>query len=140
MALQVAIDDLFAALPGEYRESLRDLPAIARRLTARATDLRTTIDRVNATAGGASTAANQALEKVKSAHALRLTETVTALERLRIGMLRLHGGLADLRPVTTALEVARAIDRDVGRLIEGQADVSGVRRALSFERRSPSPA
>jgi serine/threonine-protein kinase len=141
MALEVAIEDLFAALPAEYRENLRDLPAIARRLTARATELRATMDRVAATAGGGdSIASDQALGKLKSAHATRLTETVTALERLRIGMLRLHGGLADLRPVTTALEVARAIDRDVERLVDGQADVSSVRRALSFERRSPSPA
>ena len=39
MALEVAIDDLFAALPDEYRESLRDLPSIARRLTLRVTEL-----------------------------------------------------------------------------------------------------
>jgi hypothetical protein len=61
-----------------------------------------------------------------------LKETVTALERLRIGLLRLHGGLADLRPVTTALEAARAIDRDIGLLVEGQAEVSGVRRLPEF--------
>ncbi len=89
---------------------------------------------------GESSKPDQAWEKVKSANATRLKETVTALERLRIGLLRLHGGLADLRPVTTALEAARVIDRDVGRLIEGQADASGVRRVLSLERRSPSPA
>jgi hypothetical protein len=77
---------------------------------------------------------------MKGANASRLRETVTALERLRIGLLRLHGGVADLRPVTTALDVARTIDRDMARLIEGQAEVSGLRRVLSFERRSPSPA
>jgi hypothetical protein len=139
MALEVAIDDLFAALPDPYRESLRDLPAIARRLTARATELRETIATVT-TAGGASIDADPALSKAKGATALRLTETVTALERLRIGLLRLHAGVADLQPVTTALEAARAIDLDVKRLVDGQAEVSGVRRALSFERRSPSPA
>jgi hypothetical protein len=79
-------------------------------------------------------------ENLKSANSARLKETVTALERLRIGLLRLHGGLADLRPVTTALDAARTIDRDVGRLVEAQVDVSGVKRLLSFERRSPSPA
>ena len=139
MALEVAIDDLFTALPDEYRESLRDLPAIAHRLTARATELREGAA-LDANASGDLTTPDQALEKVKSASVTRLKETVTALERLRIGLLRLHGGLADLRPVTTALEAARAIDRDVGRLAEGQAEVSGLRRALSFERRSPSPA
>jgi len=59
---------------------------------------------------------------------------------LGLGLMRLHGGIADLRPVTTALEAARLVDRDMERLGEGQAEVSGVRRILSFERRSPSPA
>ena len=139
MALEVAIDDLFAGLPDEYRDSLQDLPAIARRLTARATELREAVA-MDARPIGDSTTSDQAWEKVKNANAARLKETVTALERLRIGLLRLHGGLADLRPVTTALEAARAIDRDIGLLVEGQAEVSGVRRFLSFERRSPSPA
>ncbi len=136
MALEVAIDDLFAALPDEYRDSLRDLPAIARRLTARAAELREalTID------VGPESDPDHTWQKLKDANSARLKETVTALERLRLGLLRLHGGMADLRPVTTALDAARAIDRDVGRLIEGQAEVSGVRRVLSFERRSPSPA
>jgi serine/threonine-protein kinase len=139
MALEVAIDDLYAALPDEYRDSLQDLPAIARRLTARATELREAVA-MGSNAGADSTAPDQAWEKVKGANAARLKETVTALERLRLGLLRLHGGLADLQPVTTALEAARAIDWDVTRLVDGQAEVSGVRRLLSFERRSPSPA
>jgi predicted Ser/Thr protein kinase len=134
MALEVAIDDLFAALPDEYRASLRELPAIARRLTTYASELRESL------AVGAQPASDPAWEKVTSANAARLKETVTALERLRLGLLRLHGGMADLRPVTTALEAARVIDRDVGRLVEGQSEVSTVRRILSFERRSPSPA
>ena len=136
MALEVAIDDLFAALPDEYRDSLSDLPAIARRLTARAAELREalTID------VGPESDPDHSWQKLKNANSARLKETVTALERLRLGLMRLHGGMADLRPVTTALEAARLVDRDVERLVEGQAEVSGVRRILSFERRSPSPA
>ena len=136
MALEVAIDDLFAALPDEYRDSLRDLPAIARRLTARAAELRDalTID------VGPESDPDHTWQKLKKANSAQLKETVTALERLRLGLLRLHGGMADLRPLTTALDAARAIDRDVHRLVEGQAEVSGLRRVLSFERRSPSPA
>ena len=136
MALEVAIDDLFAALPDEYRDSLRDLPAIARRLIARAAHLREalTID------VGPEGDPDHTWQKLKDANSARLKETVTALERLRLGLMRLHGGMADLRPVTTALEAARVVDRDMERLVEGQAEVSGVRRILSFERRSPSPA
>ena len=136
MALEVAIDDLFAALSDEYRESLRELPAIARRLTTRAAELREALTIDVSSEGDL----DHTWEKLKSANSARLNETVTALERLRIGLLRLHGGMADLRPLTTALDAARAIDRDVRRLVEGQAEVSGVRRVLSFERRSPSPA
>ncbi len=136
MALEVAIDDLFAALPDEYRESLRDLPAIVSRLTARAANLR---EAVSIDVGDA-TDPDQTWQKLKGANSARLKETVTALERLRLGLLRLRGGMADLLPVTTALDAARAIDRDVNRLVEGQAEISGVRRLLSFERRSPSPA
>ena len=139
MAIEVAIDDLFAALPDEYRESLRDLPAIARRLTAHASELREALA-IGSNAGADAVATDREWEKVKTANAARLKDTVTALERLRIGLLRLNGGLADLRPVTTALDAARVIDRDLGRLVEGQAEVSTVRRILSFERRSPSPA
>jgi predicted Ser/Thr protein kinase len=136
MALEVAIDDLFAALPDEYRESLRDLPVIAQRLSARAAELREaiTID------VGSEGDPDHIWGNLTSANSPRLKRTVTALERLRIGLLRLHGGLADLRPVTTALDAARLIDREVDRLVDGQAEVTGVRRILSFERRSPSPA
>ncbi len=118
MALEVAIEDLFASLPTSYRESLRDLPAIANRLTMHASAIRD--------AAGEGSA--------------QLTDTVKALERLRIGLLRLQGGLADLQPVTTALDVARAIDQDITRLVAAQTEISGVRRPLMFEARSPSPA
>jgi serine/threonine protein kinase len=73
-------------------------------------------------------------------NAARLTETVTALERLRLGLLRLHGGLADMRPLTTALAAAKALDHDVALLVDAQAEVSGMRTTLAFERRTPSPA
>ena len=126
MALEVAIDDLFAALPDEYRDSLRDLPAIARRLTARAAQLREalTID------VGPEGDPDHTWQELKNANSARLKETVTALERLRLGLLRLHGGMADLRPVTTALEAARAMDRDMA---------ASRRRAGRGERRSTDP-
>jgi len=105
-------------------------------LTARAAELREalTID------VGPESDPDHTWQKLQNANSARLKETVTALERLRLGLMRLHGGIADLRPVTTALEAARLVDRDMERLGEGQAEVSGVRRILSFERRSPSPA
>jgi hypothetical protein len=131
MALNLAIEDLFSALPNQYRESLVELPAVARRLTARVSELREVGHRLSthgAPTSGATT------------NAARLTETVTALERLRLGLLRLHGGLADMRPLTTALAAAKALDHDVALLVDAQAEVSGMRTTLAFERRTPSPA
>ncbi len=132
MALNLAIEDLFASLPDPYRETLGELPAVARRLTARVTELRETGDRLSTLGAGTPAA---------TANATRLTETVTALERLRLGLLRLHSdGMADLRPLTTAIAVARSLDRDVTGLVDAQAEVSGIRTTLAFERRTPSPA
>jgi hypothetical protein len=131
MALDLAIEDLFGSLPHQYRKSLGELPVVARRLTARVTELREAADRLSS---------HRAVTPAATAIATQLTETVTALERLRLGLLRLHGGLADLRPLTTALAVARSLDRDITHLVDAQSEVSGIRTTLAFERRSPSPA
>jgi hypothetical protein len=131
MALNIAIEDLFASLPDQFRDSLRELPDVARRLTARVSQLREEADRLSN---------NGASQSIVSTHAERLTETVTALERLRLGLLRMHGGLADLQPLTTALAYARSLDRNINYLVDAQSEVNGIRGKLAFEHRTPSPA
>ena len=68
-------------------------------------------------AGAAPLAARQ---KAAQAH---LADSVAALEGVRLDLLRLHAGSADLAPLTTLLEAARQIGEDVGRLAEAQREV-----------------
>lgn len=68
-----------------------------------------------------------------------LSETVTALERIRLDLLRLHGGLADLQPITTTLDAARLIEVDIDRLRAAQREVSSIAH-LPIDVRTPTPA
>jgi serine/threonine-protein kinase len=115
-ALGVAASELFAALPKEYRENLAELPAIVAALEARAAEARAQL------AAGP------------------LAECVAALEGIRLDLLRLHAGAADLAPLTTLLDAARLIGEDLSRLAEAQQEVedaAGHRPGLA---RTPTPA
>jgi transposase len=71
----------------------------------------------------------------------QLVRTVTALEQMRLELLRLQGGGADLRPLTTSLESARAMVEDLVRLREAEDEIGPRRRRpLAIDARSPSPA
>jgi hypothetical protein len=133
VVLSVAVADLFAALPANYREDLRDLPAVTERLTTRATGLRDEIERLDrmigaSSAGDASGAdpGSSHLADLLAAARRDLGRTVSTLERIRLDLLKLHGGLTDLRPITTALESARQVDEDIERLNVAQDEVGSV--------------
>lgn len=121
-ALGVAASDLFAALPQAYREELADLPAIVASLEARAAEARAELEVVAAMAPtGSQDAAVLAARKEKaSAH---LAESVAALENIRLDLLRLHAGAVDLAPLTTLLDAAREVGKDLNRLAEAQRAV-----------------
>jgi len=118
-ALGVAASELFAALPKAYREQLSELPEIVAALEARAAEARAEMEVVAAMAPSGSADAD-VLAARKHAAAARLAESVAALEGLRLDLLRLHAGAADLQPLTTLMDAARQIGEDVGRLAEAQ--------------------
>ena len=72
-----------------------------------------------------------------------LADAVGALESIRLDLLRLHAGEADLAPITSLLDAAKLIGAAVGRLIVAQRDVAIASRAipprLGFAR-TPTPA
>ena len=115
-ALGVAASELFAALPTEYREHLAGLPAIVAALEARAAEAR---------AAGA---------------AAHLAECVAVLQGIRLDLLRLHAGAADLAPLTTLMDAARLIGEDLSRLAEAQQEVEGVVGRRVGAGRTPTPA
>ena len=56
---------------------------------------------------------------------LTASESVAALEGIRLDLLRLHAGGSDLAPLTTLIDAARQIGEDVDRLAEAQREVEG---------------
>jgi len=138
-ALGVAAAELFAALPKAYREQLADLPAIVAALEARAAGARADGDVLAALAPSDSGGA-EVLDARKKAAAGHLAESVAALEGIRLDLLRLHAGAADLAPLTTLMDAARNIGEDLDRLAQAQQEVE---RAVGHRRgaeRTPTPA
>ena len=54
-----------------------------------------------------------------------LARTVATLESIRLDLLRVHGGAHDLEPLTTLLDAAGHVERELGFLIDAQAEVRG---------------
>ena len=137
-ALGVAASELFAALPKAYREQFAELPAVVAALEARAAEARAELDLVAmlapSEAGGAELLAGR-----KQAAAAHLAESVAALEGIRLDLLRLHAGAADLAPLTTLLDAARLIGEDLGRLAEAQQEVEDAAGRKPGAARTPTP-
>jgi serine/threonine-protein kinase len=121
-ALGIAAAELFAALPETYRVELFELPAIISSLEARAAEARAEVDVVAALARPDSDDTS-VLERRRNAASANLAASVGALERIRLDLLKLHGGAVDLKPLTTLIEEAHLISDDVRRLAEAEQEV-----------------
>src|SRR5262249_6592706 len=88
----------------------------------RAAEARAEIDVVAALAQAGSDDADvlQARRDAASAH---LTQSVAALEGIRLDLLRLHAGATDLAPLTTLIDAAKVLGEDVRRLADAQREV-----------------
>lgn len=147
MALGLAAEELFAALPKTYREELDDLPAVVRQLEAHAVAARRRIEELDALAaigaadeGSRERDSSAGIASARDAAKRELAESVAALEAVRLDLLRLHGGSSDLRPLTTALETARELSARVGRLAEAQSEVEAMVRPRTVDLRAHTPS
>jgi hypothetical protein len=59
---------------------------------------------------------------------MRMQEAIAALETLRVELLRLSAGTAEVGSVTTRLGTAREVAADIARLLEAQEDVDRLLR------------
>ncbi len=121
-ALGVAASELYTALPKEWREQLSELPATVAALEARAAEARAEIDVVNALAPSGSEAADVLTARRQAAQS-HLSESVAALEGIRLDLLRLHAGAGDLAPLTTLMDAVRIVGDDIRRLAEARQEV-----------------
>ncbi|MES2521691.1 MAG: serine/threonine-protein kinase [Gemmatimonadota bacterium] len=139
IALAGAAEELFATLPAAYRASLATLPSVVTRLTARASTLREHVGELTKLSDDRGAEIRHPLMGSVDRARRELSETVTALECIRMDLLRLHGGLADLRPLTSTLDAARAIGDDIDRLQSAQREVA-LGTELPIDLRTPTPA
>lgn len=142
VALGRATDALFESLPKALRKELKDVPATVKRLETDAKSLRETLDalddaiaaaqRVEADAPVASSPSS-ARAAERSAATLRaqrdvasdkLAATVTALENIRLGLLRLQLGTAPPTSVTEAIQAAARIGEEIDLYIAADDEVA----------------
>jgi len=125
-ALGVAASELFAALPKEYREQLDELPALVELLEARAAEARAEMEVVSGMASSGSDAEVLAVRAQKAK--TQLSESVAALEGIRLDLLRLHAGGGDLKPLTTLMDAVHGMSEHMDRLADAQREVDEVAR------------
>src|SRR5262245_40861819 len=131
LAIAMSAESLFASFPKDVRESLGDVPTMLRTLEAHAQAARARIDEVDATMVEAQHTARASASEARQAELIsdlraertkaddRLAEVVTALENVRLDLLRLHAGTRTAQGITQDLEAARALGEDADRLIAG---------------------
>ena len=138
MALSVAVDDLFAALPASYREHVPDLPAVAKRLEAHAAAARARIDEIDSLlAIGRAGATPEELSSARESAKRDIAESVAALQSVRLDLLRLHGGAGDLRSITTVLDAARELGDELDRLSRAKQEVEDAVLPLDLRPHTP---
>jgi eukaryotic-like serine/threonine-protein kinase len=105
MVLGRQVTRAFEELPREQRERAADLPAVVERLENRAEALR-----------------------ARGRTGPELTNTVAALERVRLALLQLRAGAGSVEDLTRYLEAAKAVGRDVDRHVEARREADAALR------------
>jgi hypothetical protein len=127
--LGTAADALFDALPKNQRARLREVPDVIKALERAATSLRSRRDQLERAIAEAGSAGGERRDTVVSeiaaardAAATRLQAAVTALENLRLDLLRLRAGIGGADDLTGSLEEARRIGQMVDAELEGRRE------------------
>jgi hypothetical protein len=147
VALGEAAEALFKALPAPQRRDLKELPGQIRFLSGQAQEMRRKLESLDdliaqaapdtlfgerSQAGGDGGAAE--LQEARDLWAGRLRETVSLLESLRVGLLKLHAGSAVPDSLTADLEAAQDLRERLGLLAESQGEVE---RLMESRRTDP---
>ena len=144
LAIGSAADILFQALPKLAKQELRDLPDVMRQLEQDAQAMRKRIDQltlsvadVNSGTGSATLSETGAvalqktelvrdLERAREEATGRLQASVAALERIRLGLVRLHAGAGTAADVTATLQSAKRVADDLEYRRLGDAEASAM--------------
>ncbi len=135
LSLGMAAEQLFESLPKASREVLGDVPALLERLQRDARALRGRMDELQDALGqtGAAEPGDDYAEvrAEREVIADQLRTTVSAMETIRLNLLRLHAGSLTLNALTTHIALANEVSADVDRLLAAREEVED---ALRFPR------
>ena len=140
MAIGMAVDSLFRSLPEATRKSMPDLPDVVQQLEGDAQRLRSQLDELEnllATSGmsesppargdhslaGQRQGAVDRIRRVRDEAQRRFSDTVAALERLRIDLLRIRAGSTNVDSVTANLGSARDLGAQIDRLLAAHEEI-----------------
>ena len=135
LAIAMSAEGVYAAFPKELRESLGDVPEALRGLEAHARAARARIAELDAallearSQPGRVTVTEQQnllvrdLTAARERAEARLAEVVTALESLRLDLLRLRAGAGSTDGITRDLAAAKALGEEADRLLAASREV-----------------
>ncbi len=152
LAIGLAADALFESLPKDQRKDLKELPSLIERLQHDAQLLRRTVDDLNGAIAGlgdqGAAARSSALREAgaeagaqlggvraklqadlvakRDQAAARLGAAVTALESIRLNLLRLKAGTGSVAELTADLTAARRADADLALAAEAREEVEAL--------------
>ena len=130
VALGGAAAALFDALPRALQQNFSTVPGVIERLEARAQAMRRLIDELMAleTTHPSPSAEPLSLQRQRERAQQGLTDVVTALEKIRLGLLRLQGGTSATTSISADIADAEEVCRALDALSAGQAEVERLLR------------
>jgi tRNA A-37 threonylcarbamoyl transferase component Bud32 len=128
LVIGMAVDSLFDALPKATRQQLAELPSIVRHLEANAMKMRQNVEALSQHGE----ALDHDLGAARDVARHRLGEAVTALETIRLDLLRLTAGAGSVDSLTADLAQARAASAEVGRLLAAKDEIRDLLPSTSF--------
>ena len=135
LSLSLAAEQLYERLPKATRQTLGDLPALLERLQRAAQMLRTRHEEltsaIESLRRGSDETDAEALREERDALHDRLTAAVSALETIRLNLLRLHAGSAAVEGLTTHIGLAEEVSDEIERMVAARAEIDA---SLRFPR------
>ena len=133
----MSVESLFEALPKDMRQTLGTVLAVVRALQERAHHAREHMASLDSALAAAEREPARGDETVRekqgdltrdiraarSRAEARFSELVTALETIRLDLLRLRAGVGTLESITVDLAAADAVGRETDRLVAGRREV-----------------
>ena len=136
LAIAMTAEGLYNDLPKETRRALGDVPGVLHGLETHARAARVRIEQLDKAIGDAQGGAGRAADReealvkdlraARTAAESRLGDVVTALESLRLDLLRLRAGAGSVDSITTDLEAARELGESADRLLASAREVDAV--------------